>query len=132
MIRPDTMPTGLRILIAEDEPVTATATAAMLRMDGHEVFVAEDGASALEAVEAYDPDVLLLDIGLPDMTGYEVARRLRQNPGAAEMLLVAVTGYGSWGDRQRSEEAGFYSHMVKPVEFAAVEELLTALPTRTT
>jgi two-component system CheB/CheR fusion protein len=124
MIRPDTMPTGLRILIAEDEPVTATATAAMLRMDGHEVFVAEDGASALEAVEAYDPDVLLLDIGLPGVDGCEVARRVKTRNALKTPLLVAMTGYVADADRERSAEAGIDVYWAKPVEPELLQRLL--------
>jgi two-component system CheB/CheR fusion protein len=124
MIRPDTVPTRLRVLIAEDEPATASTTAALLRMDGHEVFVAGDGPSALEAVEAYDPDVLLLDIGLPGVDGCEVARRVRSRNALKTPLLVALTGYVGDADRERSAEAGIDLYWAKPVEPELLQRLL--------
>ena len=79
---------------------------------------------------AHQPDIVLLDIGLPDMDGYEVAKHLRQTPELKEMRLIAVTGYGQLSDRQRSQEAGFDEHVVKPVEWRKLEELLTSLMKR--
>jgi len=79
---------------------------------------------------AHQPDIVLLDIGLPDMDGYEVAKHLRQTPELKEMRLIAVTGYGQLSDRQRSQEAGFDEHGVKPVEWRKLEELLTSLMKR--
>jgi two-component system, chemotaxis family, CheB/CheR fusion protein len=124
MIRPDRMPTRLRVLIAEDEPATAFTTAALLRMDGHEVFVAGDGPTALEAVEAYDPDVLLLDIGLPGVDGCEVARRVKTRNALKTPLLVAMTGYIEDADRKRSAEAGIDLYWAKPVEPELLQRLL--------
>ena len=124
MIRPDTAATRLRVLIAEDEPATASTTAALLRLDGHEVFVARDGPSALEAVEAYDPEVLLLDIGLPGVYGCEVARRVRTRIAPKTPLLVAVTGYVGDADRRRSAEAGIDLHLANPVEPELLQQLL--------
>jgi two-component system CheB/CheR fusion protein len=124
MIRPDTIPARLRILIAEDEPATAFTTAALLRLDGHEVFVAGDGPSALKAVEAYDPDVLLLDIGLPGLDGCEVARRVKMRNALKTPLLVALTGYVGDADRKRSAEAGIDLYWVKPVEPELLQRLL--------
>ncbi len=86
--------------------------------------VAHDGADALAAVEADPPDILFLDIGMPVMDGYEVARRLRQRPGLDNLLLVALTGWGQEEDRRRSQEAGFDHHLIKPAEPEAVYQLL--------
>jgi CheY-like chemotaxis protein len=88
------------------------------------VHVAHDGAAALEAAAALAPDAVLLDIGMPDMSGYEVARRLRERTGGAPLLLVAVTGWGQPHDRARSQDAGFDHHLVKPASLAALRELL--------
>jgi CheY-like chemotaxis protein len=124
MIRPDTKPTGLRILVTEDDADTALSTASLLSLGGHEVHIAGDGASALEAVEDCDPDVLLLDIGLPDMEGYEVARRVKARNALKTPLLIAITGYGEDADRQRSTDAGIDLHLVKPVDPEQLQGLL--------
>jgi CheY-like chemotaxis protein len=121
-----------RILVVDDNRDAADSLAMLLNVLGNDVRTAGDGWRAVEVAGEYRPDLVFLDIGLPGMDGYAVARKLRALPALGGSVLVAVTGYGSWGDRQRSEEAGFYDHMVKPVEFATLEELLTALPTRTT
>jgi CheY-like chemotaxis protein len=94
-------------------------------MWGHEVHIAHDGPSALHLAEKERPDVLLLDIGLPGMDGYEVARRLRSTPGFADVKLIALTGYGQEADRQRSSLAGFDHHLVKPVDLEQLRALLT-------
>jgi len=101
-----------------------------LETSGHEVEVAYSAQKALEMAVAHQPDIVLLDIGLPDMDGYEVAKHLRQTPELKEMRLIAVTGYGQLSDRQRSQEAGFDEHVVKPVEWRKLEELLTSLMKR--
>ena len=92
-----------------------------------EARTAYDGLEAVEAAAAFNPEVVLLDIGLPKLNGYEVARRIREQPWGKDMVLVAVTGWGQDEDRRRSQEAGFNAHMVKPVEPAALQQLLTAL-----
>jgi two-component system CheB/CheR fusion protein len=102
---PDVVPTSRRILVVEDELEMAELFTYLLEKDGHRTIAAHDGSSALEAVRAHDPEVVILDLGLPDMDGYEVARRLRQEPGGASRLLIAVTGYQA--DRPRLDEAGF-------------------------
>jgi signal transduction histidine kinase/ActR/RegA family two-component response regulator len=114
-----------RILVVDDNADAAESLALMLRLQEHEVQIAPDGATALAAAQTFHPQVVLLDIGLPDMTGYEVARRLRQNPGAAEMLLVAVTGYCQEEDRRKSQEAGFNAHLAKPTCLDSLYALLT-------
>ncbi len=100
----------------------------LLQMWGHDVQIAHDGPSALARAAEYRPDVVLLDIGLPGMSGYEVARKLRELPGPGRPVLVAVTGYGQQSDRRRTREAGFDHHLVKPVEAGQLQEILTAAP----
>ncbi len=99
----------------------------LLGLWGHDARTAHDGPAALAAAAAFRPDVVLLDIGLPGLNGYEVADRLRAVPGLAGVKLVAVTGYGQEEDRRRSEAAGFAGHLVKPVEPAALEAVVTRL-----
>jgi CheY-like chemotaxis protein len=105
-----------RIVVADDNEDYAASSAALLGMQGHEVHVAHDGHHAVEIVAATHPDVVLLDIGLPRLDGYEVARRIRAMPGMEDTLLVAITGWGQPRDRQLAREAGFDEHLVKPVE----------------
>ncbi len=97
--------------------------AELLRAWGHQTRVASDGAATIAAVHAFHPDAVLLDLGLPDMTGYDVARRLREESGEA-LHLVAVTGYGGPEDRRRTREAGFDEHLTKPVDAEVLERLL--------
>ncbi len=117
-----------RVLVVDDNADTADSLATLLRRDGNEVRVAYDGPSALELATEYKPDVGLLDIGLPGMSGYELARELRKIDGENPMLLIAITGYGREEDFRESRQAGFDRHLVKPVSFERVEQLLTALP----
>lgn len=104
----------------------AESLAMLLRLDGHEVRVAHDGPGALAAAEADAPDLVFLDIGMPVMNGFDVARRLRQRPGPERMLLVAMTGWGQEEDRRRSREAGFDHHLVKPAEPEVLHQLLAS------
>ena len=103
------------------------STALLLRLLGHHVETVYDGPATLEAVQAFHPEVILLDLGLPGMSGFDVARTLRAQPEHRELLLVAVTGYGQEAARRQSDEAGFDRHLVKPVEPSA---LVKALATR--
>lgn len=114
---------ALRILIVDDNQDTADSLAMMLRLDGHQVEVAYDGAAALSLARTMVPDVALLDIGLPGMNGYDVARHLRTER-AEDFTLIAITGWGHEDDRRRAHEAGFDHHMVKPIEHAALVALL--------
>lgn len=116
--------TRRRILIVDDNADGAESLAMLLALDGHETYTAHDGLAALEAAERLRPDVVLLDIGLPKLNGYEVCRRMRERPWGRDMLLVALTGWGQEEDRNRSREAGFDSHLVKPVDDQALRELL--------
>ena len=99
----------------------------MLSIMGHDTRTAHDGESAVTTAESFLPDVVLLDIGLPKLNGYEVAQRIRESAWGASMYLIAVTGWGQDEDRQRSSEVGLNQHMVKPVEPAALEKLLAEL-----
>ena len=114
----------MKILLVEDNADSAEAMLLLLREFGHDVRVVHDGLEAVGAAQAFDPEVVLLDIGLPDMDGYEVARRLRQQPGLSATLLVALTGYGRDEDRDRAREAGFDHHLTKPVDPTALEGLV--------
>jgi len=104
--------------------------AKMLRAWGLTVCVAHNGPDALEIVESFNPDVALLDIGLPGMDGYELARRLRSMPALAHVRLTALTGYGQESDRDAAERAGFHEHLVKPVNLALLEQLLRRIGER--
>jgi PAS domain S-box-containing protein len=116
---------GKRILVVDDNDDAAAAMAALLGDLGYQVEVAHDGQTALASAERFHPDVALLDIGLPVMDGYEVARRLRSSAGAVEgVRLVAVTGFGQDTDRQRTREAGFNDHLVKPVSLEALAKVV--------
>jgi CheY-like chemotaxis protein len=96
----------------------------LLRLKKNEIRTAHDGLEAVEAAESFRPEIVLLDIGLPKLNGYEVARRIREQPWGREMMLVALAGWGQDEDRRLSKEAGFNYHVVKPVEIAALEKLL--------
>ena len=105
-----------RILLADDNRDAAESLAMLLEMAGHEVRVAHNGKSALSLAQVFRPDTALLDIGMPDMTGYEVAESLRHEPWAAKLVLIALTGWGQESDRRRAHEAGFDHHLIKPVD----------------
>lgn len=117
-----------RILIADDNLDALDSTARLLQHGGHEVFSATDGSLALQAAERHLPEVALLDIGMPGLDGYEVARRIRAAPWGRDLTLVAITGWGQEADRRRSQEAGFDSHLVKPVNPGELAALLARLP----
>ena len=104
----------------------------LLRESGHDVRTAHDGPTALEAALDYRPDVVLLDIGLPGLDGFEVAKRMRQQPILQKVVLVAMTGYGKESDRQRSQEAGFDHYLVKPAKFEKVQEILASVSEKAT
>ena len=116
-----------RVLVVDDNLDAAETVVMLLEMSGHSVRMAHDGPGALEAALAWHPDMVLLDIGLPGLNGFQVANRIRQEPALENVVLVALTGYGLEEDRQRSQEAGFDHHLVKPVSFDAVEKILETL-----
>ena len=132
---PSARPAGLaapprlrrRVLIVDDNEDSAQLLSMLLTAQGHVVHTADDGPAALDAARDFRPDVVLLDIGLPLMDGYEVASRLRGEYGRDGLLLIAVTGYGQDGDRRRAEEAGFDHHLVKPVDRVMLDALLNGL-----
>ena len=116
--------TSRRILVVDDNRDAAQALRLLLEGDGHQVRVADDGPSGLALAREYRPDVALLDIGLPKMNGYELAQKMRADPALSGALLVAVTGYGQMHDRARASASGFQHHLVKPVDFSALQQLL--------
>lgn len=112
-----------RVLVVDDNLDAAHALRLLLEEDGHEVRVATDGAAGLAAAREYRPDYLLLDIGLPRLSGYEVVANLRADPALKDTTVIAVTGYGQMHDRARTAAAGFDHHLTKPVEFSALQKL---------
>ena len=124
----DAPPARRRILVADDNADALQTLATVLELSGHEVFSAPNGSLALECAERHLPEVALLDIGMPLLDGYEVARRIRAQAWGKRITLVALTGWGQDSDRRRSREAGFDSHLVKPLDLAKLTELLARLP----
>jgi CheY-like chemotaxis protein len=114
----------MRVLVVEDHADTSQTMAVLLRLAGYAVESVSDGVAALAAARANPPDVVLLDIGLPGMDGWQLARSLIQQPAPKRPLLVAVTGYGQEDDRRRSQEAGIDLHLVKPVDPVYLRQLL--------
>jgi CheY-like chemotaxis protein len=110
----------------DDNVDAATSLAEFLRLEGHQTEAVYSAKGALEAIGTFDPDVVLLDIGLPDMDGYEVAKRIRA--AGNSVRLVALTGYGQAEDIQRTRTAGFDAHLVKPVDFVALERTVAGTP----
>ncbi len=120
--------TAKRILIVDDNEDAAESMALLLTFDGHQAQMAHDGLTALKLAQSFQPEVILLDIGLPGMNGYDVARRLRGQAETSAAQLIAMTGYGQEEDRERSKEAGFDFHLVKPVEPETLQQLLNSMP----
>jgi len=118
------VPPSRRILIVDDNTDSAASLALLLQASGHAAFTAHDGLEALNAAERLQPDAILLDLGLPKLNGYEVCRRLREQPWGKHVVIVALTGWGQIEDRQRSMDAGFDAHMVKPPDYTALMQLL--------
>jgi CheY-like chemotaxis protein len=115
---------GLHILVVEDDRDTAASTAYLLRSYGYRVQVASDGPSACQAARGNPPDVVLLDLALPGMDGWEVSRRMQEQTGEKKPFLIAVTGYGAEADRRRSRENGIHLHLVKPVDPGFLQQVL--------
>ncbi len=116
-----------RILVADDNTDSAESLALLLTLRGSEVRTAHDGWEAVETAAAFGPDIVLLDIGMPRLNGYEAARKIREQARGKRVVLIALTGWGQDEDRRRSTDAGFDFHLVKPVDFAALEQLLASL-----
>lgn len=117
----------LRVLVVDDNSDAAHTLATLLQLQGHEVRVAHDGAGAIAMAESYLPNILFLDLGMPGMDGYEVARRVREHPDLRGTVLAALTGWGQDDDRRRTAEAGFDHHLVKPPDLDSVTKLLNSL-----
>jgi CheY-like chemotaxis protein len=115
---------GLRVLVVDDHPDAAESLAALLQGAGYQAAVAHDGPAAIAVATRLRPDVVLLDIGLPGMNGFEVARALKEAPETRSCVLIAVSGYGQTEDHQRSREVGFDHHLVKPADFVELERIL--------
>ena len=113
-----------RILVVDDNVDCAESLTVLLGLTGNETRTAYDGLEALEEAASFRPDVILLDIGLPELNGYDVARKIREQSWGEKMTLVALTGWGQDEDRRRSKEAGFNHHLTKPVDLAALKKLL--------
>jgi len=120
--------TQRRILIADDALDSAESLAALLSLDGHEVMIANDGIEAVQRFGTFRPHVVILDLGMPRMDGLEAARRTRASPSGRRVTLLALTGWGQAADRERTREAGFDAHFVKPVNLAVLEQVLAAKP----
>ena len=116
--------TARRVLVVDDNTDAANSIAFLLREAGHVVEIAHDGVKALQAARSLRPEFVFLDLGLPGMDGFEVARALRREPSLQAVRIIAVTGYGSETDRRRAEEAGIDQHLVKPADPAFLESLL--------
>jgi CheY-like chemotaxis protein len=125
--RPDeTLPMKRRVLVVDDNPDALETLSRLVEALGNNVREARDGLQALEVARTFQPDIVLMDLGMPNLSGYEAARRMRREPWGREFTLVATTGWGHDDDRRRSAEAGFDHHLVKPVALAALRELLDA------
>ncbi len=118
---------GLRVLVVDDNRDAALSLAMLLRLLCHDVQTAHDGHAALQLLKGSVPDLVLLDIGMPGLDGYEVASRIRETPGLSNVVLAALTGWGQPEDRRRSAEAGFDHHLIKPVEADILGDLLSRL-----
>ena len=117
-----------RILIVDDNTDSAASLAMLLQVARHQTHTENDGLEALKAAERLQPDVILLNVGLPKLSGYEVCRRIRQQPWSKNVVIIAVTGLGRDEDRAKSKAAGFDAHLVKPLDYAALMRLLAARP----
>ena len=120
-------PPPLRVLVADDCKDSASSTEILIRLWGHDVRLAHDGLTALQVADAYRPEVVLLDIAMPRLDGYEVARRLRATPGLEGLCLVAVSGYGRDEDRRLALASGFDHHFLKPLDPDRLQRLLTSV-----
>jgi CheY-like chemotaxis protein len=113
-----------RVLVVDDNEDAANSLGLILELGGHETACVYSAMDALQRAAAFRPDVVLLDIGLPGMDGYEVAQKMRELPGLRDIRLIAVTGYGRSDDRIRARDAGFDDHLTKPVEYAVLDRAL--------
>ena len=117
-----------RILVADDNSDAASSLGMLLEMMGHEVCIVHDGVEAVEKATTFGPDIILLDLGMPQLNGYEACSRIREQPSNKGTLIVALTGWTQDDKKQRSQQAGFDFHLIKPVELPALEKLLREHP----
>jgi CheY-like chemotaxis protein len=120
---------GRRILVADDNVDAADGLGVLLRLMGNEVRIVHDGMQAIEEAATFRPDVVLLDIGMPRLNGYDAAQRIRKQPWGKAVFLIALTGWGQEEDKRRATEAGFDQHFTKPVDPAVLERLLAGRAT---
>lgn len=118
-----------RVLVVDDNRDAAESLAVFLQLGGHSVHTAYDGVEAVEAAESFRPDIVLLDIGMPKLNGYEACRRIRDTAWGKDMTVIAQTGWGQDEDKRRTHEAGFDGHLVKPVDPVAVMKIVADLKT---
>jgi CheY-like chemotaxis protein len=118
---------ALRVLVVDDNRDAAQTLAMLLKIHGHDVQAVHDGRTAFEAALVFRPHLILLDLGLPGMNGFEVATKVRQDPELSQVVLVAMTGYGQESDKQRSQKAGFDLHLVKPADFEEIKQILATV-----
>ena len=116
-----------RILVADDDGEITETLAELLRFEGNDVAIAHDGLKAVQVAEKFRPAVVLLDIGMPELTGYEAARKIREQPWGKDMVLIAITGWGQKNDRNRSRQAGFNAHLLKPFKYPELSKLIADL-----
>jgi CheY-like chemotaxis protein len=116
-----------RILVADDFPQSAEILARLLRQDGNEVQIAQNGIEAVEAAAEFQPDVAVLDLAMPKLNGYDAARLIREQPWGKRIFLIALSGWGHQLDRQRTKEAGFDAHLTKPAKYETLAEVLDRL-----
>jgi len=119
-----------KVLVVDDNKDSAQTLAMMLKIMGNDVRTAHDGLEAIEKAQEYLPQVILLDLGMPKLNGYDVCRRIREQSWGTSIVIIALTGWGQAEDRQRTKEAGFDHHLVKPVDVAKLKELLDAAARR--
>jgi CheY-like chemotaxis protein len=119
--------TGRKILVADDDQDSAESLALLFQLMGHDVRAAQSGLAAIDVAAEFRPDLIVLDIGMPGLDGYEVCRRIRQHDWAQTIVIAALTGWSRDEDRDRSEQAGFNHFLVKPVDPKALEDLIAGL-----
>jgi CheY-like chemotaxis protein len=129
--QPDEIVVGLndhrpKVLVVDDNRDAADSLQALFEMENCNVATAYDGFEAVQAVEAGMPEIIVMDLGMPSMDGYEAARRIRRQPGSKDVLLIALTGWGQSDARQRTMEAGFDHHLIKPVNFDEIKRIASA------
>jgi CheY-like chemotaxis protein len=116
------------VLVVDDNSDALKTLSMLVKLMGHDVCEAHDGVEAVELAEQYAPGVVLMDIGMPNLNGYDAAQQIRREPWGRDMLLIATTGWGQAEDRRRTKDAGFDHHLVKPIDHAKLSELLALAP----